>query len=560
MKKIIIIFGVLVSSTAFAQSDDYNKFREQQEDTFDSWVRDQQAKYDDFRKKLNDEYAEFMRKAWSEFSANKAEQPPKQEPQPPVVYEEPEPAPTPTPTPTPLPTPQPTPTPTPTPTPDPTPSPSPTPASTPTPTPPQPSPVINPKTAPAPAPTPKPLPVPDTEPIRIPVNPIVVVVPQPEPAPEPIAPVKPKDEVQSKRVSVNYYGTLLSVAFPQDDNLKIKTFNENGFADCWKQLSDAKYDIMLKTALDGRKSARLCDWAYMDWLRAVTEKHYGKTNEAVLVQAFLMSQSGYRIRLGMGGNRLYMLVASNYDIYHINFYRLDGEKFYVINGNDVDKMHICESKFGKEKSLALQIQNLPKFGEDPSPARKLTSKKGVTASVSVNKNLIDFFNIYPKAYFGGDFTTHWAAYANTPLENNIKNKLYPQLKKVVDKLDRKEAVNMLLNWVQTAFVYKKDDDVWGNDRAFFAQETLYYPYCDCEDRSILFSRLVRDILGLEVVLLYYPGHLATAVAFNDNVSGDYVEYKGKRYVVCDPTYIGAPVGLTMPNMNNQQATIIVINN
>ena len=121
-----------------------------------------------------------------------------------------------------------------------------------------------------------------------------------------------------------------------------------------------------------------------------------------------------------------------------------------------------------------------------------------------------------------------------------------------------DAVNRLLNFVQTAFVYEYDDKVWGHDRAFFADETLYYPYCDCEDRSILFSRIVRDLLGLEVVLIYYPGHLATAVKFNQQVSGDYIQMNGKRYVVCDPTFIGAPVGATMTNMDNSKAKVILL--
>jgi hypothetical protein len=66
-------------------------------------------------------------------------------------------------------------------------------------------------------------------------------------------------------------------------------------------------------------------------------------------------------------------------------------------------------------------------------------------------------------------------------------------------LSQKEAMERLLNWVQTAFVYEYDDKVWGDDRAFFPEETLYYPYCDCEDRSILLSRLVRDLLGLKAI-------------------------------------------------------------
>ena len=33
---------------------------------------------------------------------------------------------------------------------------------------------------------------------------------------------------------------------------------------------------------------------------------------------------------------------------------------------------------------------------------------------------------------------------------------------------------------------------------------------------------------------------------------------GQRYIVCDPTYIGAPVGLTMPNMDNNKASVILL--
>ena len=125
-------------------------------------------------------------------------------------------------------------------------------------------------------------------------------------------------------------------------------------------------------------------------------------------------------------------------------------------------------------------------------------------------------------------------------------------------LSQEQAVGKLLNWVQTGFVYEYDDKVWGHDRAFFAEETLYYPYCDCEDRSILLTRLVRDLLGLKCILVYYPGHLASAVAFDDHVSGDYILLQGKRFVIADATYIDAPVGMTMTGMDNQTAKVILL--
>ena len=100
--------------------------------------------------------------------------------------------------------------------------------------------------------------------------------------------------------------------------------------------------------------------------------------------------------------------------------------------------------------------------------------------------------------------------------------------------------------------------MWGGDRVFFADETLYYPYCDCEDRSILYSRLVRDLLGLDVVLVFYPGHLATAVDLGDDSGGSTMVVDGRKFTVCDPTYIGAPVGRQMPGMDSGAARAILL--
>ncbi len=75
---------------------------------------------------------------------------------------------------------------------------------------------------------------------------------------------------------------------------------------------------------------------------------------------------------------------------------------------------------------------------------------------------------------------------------------------------------------------------------------------------ILYSRLVRDLMGLQVVLLYYPGHLATAVEFNENIPGDYIVLNGHRYLVCDPTYINAEIGNTMPGMDNSKVSVIML--
>ena len=96
------------------------------------------------------------------------------------------------------------------------------------------------------------------------------------------------------------------------------------------------------------------------------------------------------------------------------------------------------------------------------------------------------------------------------------------------------------------------------EKFLFPEETIFYPYSDCEDRSIIFAFLVTRLLGLEVVGLDYPGHIATAVLFTGDVDGDSVVYKNKKHIICDPTYINANYGECMPQFKNVSPEIIPV--
>jgi len=78
----------------------------------------------------------------------------------------------------------------------------------------------------------------------------------------------------------------------------------------------------------------------------------------------------------------------------------------------------------------------------------------------------------------------------------------------------------------------------------FAQETLYYDKSDCEDRAVLFASLVKEFFGLRVIGVKYKDHMATALYIP--LDGDNVMVESKRFVVADPTYVNASVGVSMP--------------
>ena len=171
-------------------------------------------------------------------------------------------------------------------------------------------------------------------------------------------------------------------------------------------------------------------------------------------------------------------------------------------------------------------------------------------SLRLKKDVIDFYNNYPQT----DYEVYFGAF----LSPEARYSLIHDLKPIIEGKSEAEAVNMLLRFVQTAFEYKNDDDQFGREKPFFAEETLFYPYSDCEDRSVLFAYLVRNLIGLEVIGLDYPGHIATAVKFNTEITGDVIKNNEKEYLICDPTYINANIGQCMPRFKNVEPKVIFI--
>lgn len=379
--------------------------------------------------------------------------------------------------------------------------------------------------------------------------------------PVPLSPIKEDESLFTPEYSFDVFGTECEVRIDNSCKFKLANLSENAVADALSNMMNPQFDNLLHDCLKIREEKKLSDWGYYEMLGSLVDSFYGKnSNEGTLVMAFLYMQSGYKMRLGQDGTTLYMLVSSKHNIFEKPFFTLDGENYFILRGPKATRMSICKAKFPKESSLSLVIPYRQELDESLTQERVITSKRYPAFSfrVKLNKNLIDFYNTYPSSTVNNEVTTRWAMYANAPMDKAVLNTLYPQIKEKIKGMSNLEAMEHLLNWVQTGFVYEYDDKVWGGDRAFFGEETLYYPYCDCEDRSILLSHLVRDLLGLDTVLIYYPGHLAMAVDLQEASDGDYVQLDGRRYVVCDPTYIGARVGKTMPKMDNSQAKLILL--
>lgn len=392
----------------------------------------------------------------------------------------------------------------------------------------------------------------DIEPVEI--NPIDI-----NPQPKPIAPIKEISNLDENHFTLNFYGQTCDIRLPESANISLYDCQPNSIASGWESLCCEEMNNTIRDCLETRIRYNLCDWGYLIFLYQLAQQYCDNINGATLLTAFLYCQSGYQMRLAVDKNNLVLLYGSKHQIFDKGYFNIDGINFYPL-GEPSNSICICKAVFEGETPMSLVIDKEQLLGDDMYVERVITagSGKGMSINSQVPQNLIEFYNMYPTSALDGNPVTRWAMYANTPLARKTKEILYPSLRAYFDENSKLQVAEMLLNWVQTGFVYEYDDKIWGHDRAFFAEETLYYPYADCEDRSILFSRLIRDLLGLDVALIYYPGHLATAVKFDTEVQGDAMVINGERYIICDPTYIGAPVGSQMPDLEYDKAQAIIL--
>lgn len=367
----------------------------------------------------------------------------------------------------------------------------------------------------------------------------------PIPAPAPTAPT----------MQVPFYGTVCDLHTATEGlRFRLPSVDEKNVSKAWQSLSAEKYDGLLHDCLAQREAMHLSDWGYLQLLGRACEQLLGKgSNETVLLQAYLLAQSGYRVRLARTNRRLALLMPFNRTVYGYSYTIIDGVKHYLLSHEKSNELYVCSVEFPREQVANILMDRLPDLGSGTHQSRTLQAQRFGTmkATVAVSQRLIEFLNEYP-------LSDAWNYYALAGLSDGVKATLYPALRNQLKGKNHQKGVLMLLDFVQTAFDYATDQEQFGYERPLFGDESLYYPKNDCEDRSILFAILVRDLLGLDVVLVHWPGHLATAVHFPQEVDGDYFTVEGRRYTVCDPTYIGAGIGETMPQFQNVKANLVTL--
>ena len=384
--------------------------------------------------------------------------------------------------------------------------------------------------------------VPTTKPVVVPVTP---------PAVKPSAPTGELFTASSDKQMVNFCGQKVYVDKSLKGVCSIGNMRENAIADAYEAMCKADYKALVDDCRKVKKELNLNDWGIFLFVREASKTLCTDENAAVVMQQFLLNELGYKSKMARRADRNQMLlfVAADCQVYGHPYFTKDGLNYYNLTSNESCQFYMCQEDSPKAKSkLNMQVNHAPALNAGMVNSVHKNRSGSVAVSVDVPKSLMEFYGSMPQC--------DYSVYVNAEVNPSVANKVLSTLAPLVNGKSEAEAANLLINFVQTGFQYATDQEQFGYEKPFFVEELFYYPYCDCEDRSVLYSYLVRNLLKLDVVLLDYPNHIATAVCFNENVSGDFVTVGGKKYVVCDPTYIGASIGKAMPQFKNVAAKVL----
>ncbi|MBQ9474731.1 MAG: hypothetical protein IJU69_00545 [Bacteroidales bacterium] len=370
-------------------------------------------------------------------------------------------------------------------------------------------------------------------------------------------PGKSDDRQKSRPVKFIFYDTEQVVSVPKEYG----TFHPGGIsekdvASFWEELSRCNYKTILEDCAKYAETYGYNDWAVLEWVQALSAAVFpGDTNsEQTIFTVFLLNQMGLSTKIARAGGRLTPLFSSMQPVYARKFVIIDTYPFYLA-GKDIpaSTLYTYNADFTKAaRPLDLRIPDAPSFGKAGSYKiyRKNSSIFAASFDLPVNQTLMRFYDRYPQ--------TSVNVYASARPEARFAAALTKAIGDNIRGLGEVDAVNRLLAFVQTDFGYQTDMARFGYEKPFFCEENFIYDSNDCEDRAVLFAYLLRSVLGKKAVLLEYPDHTCAAVCLKAEVKGDYIRIGNDKYYVCDPSYIGAAIGMSISKYKNTAVKVYVL--
>ena len=344
-------------------------------------------------------------------------------------------------------------------------------------------------------------------------------------------------KVIPKDITIDFFSTILSFNIPDGlINAKFYPQTQKGIENFFNKASYTEYNYIISELEEIKRVMNLNDWGLYLLVDKISNKIFPKKDNSKLFTWFIFNKMGYSVRAGILRKHILLVFKTKQNINYTQCYKINNELFYVLDANADKGVIYTYLKDSQDinKVFDLSLKELPNLNLDIRSKDlifKLEAKQ-YSFNYKYNQNIIDFMFTYPQAQSDVFF--------NAPLDDISYQSIGKSLKEYVDRKKASTAINFVLHFVQNAFKYQNDIDQFNKEKFMFAQETLYYPKSDAEDRVALFSYLIKKFFSFNVIGIQYQDHMVTGLYIP--LLGDSVMDGRRKFIVADPTYNNANIG------------------
>ncbi len=341
-------------------------------------------------------------------------------------------------------------------------------------------------------------------------------------------------------VRTNLYGHIIQINYEHAPIQLSSITNEVEANARLKAIEATKLESVVEQLDQYSMNFGMDDLAYVLMTQKFCKSVYSTEENANLLQFALLKKKGYEVLFGYDSGQT--------TVYAILGFKILNGTYVIHRGNEytdisfVKNLEPCEEQLLESKeqgrSIMMNENRPPLFYALSEPFHFYFEFEGSLHFFGgqLNKSLVEYYRDLPDIEFG-------QVYLNYQMSVNAQQAIITQLKNAIGGMFESKQIDFLLSFTQNALPYKKDNEQLGKEKFSFPEEVLSNGYGDCEDKSILFAYLAKEVLQMPSIALLYlsQNHLNVAVALSQGSGYNFI-YNQKKYLVCEPSGPGFSPG------------------
>ena len=298
---------------------------------------------------------------------------------------------------------------------------------------------------------------------------------------------------QLQEVHFDFYGDAIDLPLDQATFVDFTdTLSDQTIQTFYDKVSNSHFEQVVKALLLYRQQYKLDDWLYYQLIRKTAQSISPKASNYqryTLYKWLFLCKSGYDAILTIRADRVLFYVQSDELIYNIPYRIKNGKQYVCLNYHDYGSIDFTNNTFDEVKisvpeatnAFSYKVTRLPNFNAQDYQEKDIQftyNENEYHFKVKINPQVKTIFANYPVVDYG--------TYFNIPLSAATYGSLIPSLKEKIKRLSVKEGVDYLMHFTRYAFLFKPDEEVFGQEKDCPRNKRFYMKIATARTEQVYF--------------------------------------------------------------------------